>query len=69
MNLNELHIESNPKLLFMANSINNKGQSHKSYTIRIVNDQYNDEQLDQIFSINHYEQSNLIAHIRLTASS
>ena len=50
MNLNELHIESNPKLLFMANSINNKGQSHKSYTIRIVNDQYNDEQLDQIFS-------------------
>ena len=50
MNLNNLHIKSNPKLLFMANSINNKGRSHKSYTIQLVNDPYNDEQLDQLFS-------------------
>ena len=50
MNLNDLHTKGDPKLLFMANSLENKGQSHKSYTIRIVNDKYNDEQLDQIFS-------------------
>ncbi len=41
---------TNPKLLFMANDLKNKGRSNKSYTIKLVNDQYNDEHLDQIFS-------------------
>lgn len=50
INLNTLHINSDIKLLFMANSITNKGRSNKSYTIKIARDSYNDEQLDQIFS-------------------
>ena len=50
MRLNDLHIMTEPKLLFMANSIKNKGRSNKTYTVKVVNDQHNDEQLSQIFS-------------------
>ncbi len=50
VSLNDLHMITNPKLLFMANDLKNKGRSNKSYTIKLVNDQYNDEHLDQIFS-------------------
>jgi len=50
INLNTLHINNDIKLLFMANSITNKGRSNKSYTIKIAQDGYNDEQLDQLFS-------------------
>lgn len=48
--LNDLHIQSEPKLIFMANDLLNKGRSNKSYTIKLVNDQHNDEALSQIFS-------------------
>lgn len=50
ININELHISSEPKLLFMANDINAKGRSNKSYTIKIANTKYNDEVLSQLFS-------------------
>jgi len=50
ININQLHISSDPKLLFMANDIAAKGKSNKTYTIKIVNDKHNDELLSNIFS-------------------
>ena len=37
-------------MLFMANDIKNKGRANKTYTLKLVNSQHNDEQLSQIFS-------------------
>ena len=50
ISINDLHISANPRLLFMANSITNKGRSSKSYTIEIVNDKHNDSMLSGLFS-------------------
>lgn len=50
MKLNDLHISSDIKLIFMANDFVRKGRSNKSYTIKIVNDQHNDEMLEQLFT-------------------
>ena len=50
MRLNDLHIKAEPRLLFMANDIKNKGRANKTYTLKLVRDQHNDEQLSQIFS-------------------
>jgi len=50
ININDLHIDINPKLIFMANDVENKGRSNKSFSIKIVNDAHNDTLLEGIFS-------------------
>jgi len=50
MRLNDLHLSSDIKLIFMANDFIRKGRSNKSFTIKIVNNQHNDELLEQLFS-------------------
>lgn len=50
ININDLHKSDNPRLLFMANSLTNKGRSNKSFTIELTVDGYNDTILGGVFT-------------------
>lgn len=70
ISLNDLHIDSTPRLIFMANSLQNKGRSNKSYTIKIVRDGWNDYKLGGILTgragrINKIECSYTVDNITL----
>ena len=52
--INDLQIKSKPRLLFMANSLQNKGRSHKSYTIEIVNNKHNNSLLSNLFGTENF---------------
>jgi len=52
-----LHTESKPSLIFMANDIENKGRSHKSYSVDVVNNSHNDRLLGGTFSRGYYRET------------
>ena len=58
----QLQIESEPRLLFMANSTEYKGRATKTFSIIIANTPLNNEALDNLFSKRHFRQ------VRFTAT-
>lgn len=58
----QLQIESEPRLLFMANSHEYKGRATKTFSIIIANTPLNNEALDNLFSKRHFRQ------VRFTAT-